>query len=232
MSQEKNRIWEIDFLRGIAIILMSLFHLLYDLSEFYNFDIDYTAGLVDLIGLTSALMFITLTGISSSFSKSNLKRGIKILFVALIITAVTYIYDPATYINFGILHLIGISILLYSFFQKLSTPLLILSGILIIIIGNYLDNLSVTSNFGVPFGLTNSFYTALDYYPLFPYFGVFLLGVALKNVFYPTKHSLFKFSLPADNHINKLGQHSLSIYLLHQPIILAILFLLHKMGVL
>ena len=50
MGQESNRIWEIDFLRGIAIILMSLFHLLYDLSEFYNYDINYTSGPVDIIG--------------------------------------------------------------------------------------------------------------------------------------------------------------------------------------
>jgi len=228
MGSEKNRIWEIDFLRGIAIILMSLFHLLYDLSEFYDFAIDYTTGIVDLIGLTSALMFITLTGISSALSRNNLKRGLKILFFALVITILTYIYDSATYINFGILHLIGISILLYGFFKKLSTPLLILLGVLIIIIGNLFDNITVKTNFLVPFGLTGSYYAALDYYPLFPYFGVFLLGMALKNILYREKRSVFNFSLPVNNPINTLGQHSLFIYLIHQPLILTVLFLLKK----
>jgi uncharacterized membrane protein len=99
MEHKTNRIWEIDFLRGVAIIFMSLFHLLYDLSEFYKFNIDYTSGVVDLMGETSALMFITLTGISCSLSKNNLKRGLKILFFALTITIVTYIYDVNTYIN-------------------------------------------------------------------------------------------------------------------------------------
>lgn len=117
MGQESNRIWEIDFLRGIAIILMSLFHLLYDLSEFYNYDINYTSGPVDIIGLTSAIMFIILTAISSSLSSNNLKRAAKILFFAYCITAITYFYDPQTFINFGILHLIGFSILLYNFLK-------------------------------------------------------------------------------------------------------------------
>lgn len=233
MGQEKreNRIWEIDFLRGIAIILMSLFHLLYDLSEFYNFSIDYTTGIVDLIGLSSAVMFIILTGISSSLSRSNFKRGAKILLFALMITIITYIYDPDTYINFGILHLIGISILLYSFFKTLNTPLLILLGTLFIVLGNFIGDITLTTNLLVPLGITNSTYAALDYYPLFPYFGVFLFGMALKSILYPQKRSIFSFSLSSNNPINFLGQKSLLIYLIHQPIILAVLFLMDKMGI-
>ncbi|MGI6225289.1 MAG: heparan-alpha-glucosaminide N-acetyltransferase [Peptococcales bacterium] len=230
MQQEKrhNRIWEIDFFRGIAIILMSLFHLLYDLSEFYNFNIDYTTGIVDIIGLSSAIMFITLTGISSSLSKNNFKRAIKILFFAYIITALTYIYDPNTYINFGILHLIGVSILLYPFFKKLSPFLLLLLGLSIILMGNVFSNVTLAHNFLIPLGLTTSNYAALDYYPLFPYFGVFLWGIAMGRIFYPEKQSLFKFSPPAKNPISFLGRHSLFIYLTHQPVFLTLLFLLHR----
>ncbi|MDK2824719.1 MAG: hypothetical protein PWP71_2637, partial [Clostridia bacterium] len=226
-----NRIWEIDFLRGVAIIFMSLFHLLYDLSEFYKFNIDYTSGVIDLMGETSALMFITLTGISCSLSKNNLKRGLKILFFALTITIVTYIYDVNTYINFGILHLLGISILLHYLFRSLKTYQLLLAGTIIIIVGNIFSQLSVSTNYLIPFGLTSPYYAALDYYPLLPYFGVFLYGMVLKNVFYPQKRSLFKSTFN-DNLINMLGRHSLFIYLTHQPVILAILFLQHKIGLL
>ncbi|KJS20766.1 MAG: hypothetical protein VR72_13390 [Clostridiaceae bacterium BRH_c20a] len=232
MGQGKNRIWEIDFLRGIAIILMSLFHLLYDLSEFYNFDIDYTAGIVDFIGATSALMFITLTGISSSLSSNNLRRGLKILFFAYLITLISYFFVPNTYINFGILHLIGFSIVLYSLFKRFRTLVLIFLGLLIIILGNVIDNITSSTNLFTPFGLTSATYASLDYYPLLPYFGVFLLGMALKNIFYLKKQSLFNFSLPSNNPISLLGQHSLLIYLIHQPIILAVLFFMHKVGLL
>jgi len=232
MGQEKSRIWEIDFLRGIAIILMSLFHLLFDLSDFYAFDIDYTAGIVDFIGATSALMFITLTGISSSLSRNNLNRSLKILFFAYLITLVTYFYDPNTYINFGILHLIGFSIVLYSFFKRFRTLILIFIGLLIIILGNILDNITVSTNLFAPFGLTSATYASLDYYPLLPYFGVFILGMSLKNIFYLNKQSLFSFSPSPNNPISLLGQHSLLIYLIHQPIILAVLFIMHKVGLL
>lgn len=232
MEEQKNtRIWEIDFLRGIAIILMSLFHLLYDLSEFYDYDIDYTTGIVDIIGLASALMFIALTGISSSLSKNNFKRAIRILFFAYCITAITYVYDANTFINFGILHLIGFSILLYKFFYRLNTPLLFLLAALIIFSGNILDKFTVNTNLLIPFGLTSPSYASLDYYPLFPYFGVFLLGMAFKNIFYREKRSLFNFSLPSKNPINLLGRNSLFIYLAHQPIFLAVLFLLNKIGI-
>jgi len=230
MGQKKGRIWEIDFLRGIAIILMSLFHLLYDLNEFYNFDIDYTTGIVDFIGAASALMFITLTGISSSLSKNNLKRCLKILFFAYLITLITYFYDANTYINFGILHLIGFSIVLYSFFKKFNALILTFLGLLIIILGNILDNITLSTNLFAPFGLTSATYASLDYYPLFPYFGVFILGMALKNIFYLNKQSLFDYSPSPNNLISLLGQHSLLIYLIHQPVILAVLFIMHKMG--
>ncbi|NLT95649.1 MAG: DUF1624 domain-containing protein [Clostridia bacterium] len=232
MEGKKVRIWEIDFLRGIAIILMSIFHLLYDLSEFYDYDIDYNSGIVDIMGFSSALMFITLTAISSSFSRNNFKRAVKILFFAYCITGITYVYDSSTYINFGILHLIGFSILLYHFFNKFSSPVLILLGVLIIITGHYFDSFTVNTNLLTPFGLTGPNYKSLDYYPLFPYFGVFLLGMALKNIFYPQKRSIFKFSLSYKNPIIILGRHSLFIYLAHQPLFLAILFIMNKLNLL
>ncbi|MFZ5944354.1 MAG: heparan-alpha-glucosaminide N-acetyltransferase [Bacillota bacterium] len=226
---DSQRIWEIDFLRGVAIILMSLFHLLYDLSEFYGFNIDYTTGIVDLIGETSALMFILLTGISCALSRSNIRRGLKILFFAMIITVVTYIYDTDTYINFGILHLIGTSIFLYYVFKDLNSLWLIVIGTFIILLGNYFDGIAVNTNFFVPLGLTTAYYASLDFYPLFPYFGVFLYGVALRKIVYPSKKSIFNFSWEKSP-VNSLGQHSLLIYLTHQPVFLVLLVLMQRLG--
>lgn len=226
MKYIQNRITEIDFLRGVAIILMVVFHLAYDLNEFYNYDIDYQKGLVDYIGEISALMFITITGISCSFSRNNLKRGLKVLFYAFLITLFTYIYDPATYINFGILHLLGTCILLYPLFKELKISTLLVLSIINISLGNIFSKLTLDHNYLFPLGLTSSNYSALDYYPLFPYLGVFLLGMAIKKIFYQQKRSLLPISLPP-NPLNFISKHSLLIYLIHQPIILWILFIFH-----
>jgi len=230
MEEKNNRIWEVDFLRGTAIILMVLFHLLYDLNEFYGYKINYQEGYINLIGKSSALLFISISALSCSLSSSNFKRGLKILLLAFAITLITYIYDANTYINFGILHLIGTSILFYKFFKPFNAHLLLIMGTIIIIIGGFFSKTTIPTNFFFPFGLTNSSYTSLDYYPLFPYFGVFLYGMAFVKIFYPHKKSLLNFNL-ANNLISYLGQHSLAIYLIHQPILLGILYLLAKVGI-
>lgn len=222
----KKRIGEIDFLRGIAIILMITFHLLYDLKEFCGWEfINYKKGPVFFIGKTSALMFITITAISCSLSRNNIKRGLKILFFALIITVVTYFYDPKNYINFGILHFLGISVLLFPFFNRFPSYLLAFLAILSIILGNLFADLNLSHNYLLAFRLTSSTYQSLDYYPLFPYLGAFLGGMILKRIFYPKNKSLVKINLE-NNFISFLGRHSLVIYLSHQPIFLLIIEIL------
>jgi uncharacterized membrane protein len=118
-SLRRDRIWEIDFLRGVSIILMVGYHLLYDLGAM--------AGVQSLLGFTTdlstpawlaaqyffAALFILLSGISSTLSRSNVRRGLKLLAVALLVTAVTFFFNRAATVHFGILHCLGVSILLY-----------------------------------------------------------------------------------------------------------------------
>lgn len=221
-----NRIWEIDFLRGTALLLMIFYHLCFDLVEFYGYSIDYKGGLIYFIGKLASTLFIILAGISSSFSKNNRKRSLKILFYALIITLATYVFDSSTYIRFGILHLLGISVFLSPFFMKLSNYLLLGISFLIILIGTYFKTLSPASDLFLVLGLTSRSFSSLDYFPLFPYFGIFLIGVFLGKVLYKEKKTLFRVSFNFKT-ISKLGQHSLLIYLIHQPFILVLLYLSH-----
>ncbi|SMB83347.1 Uncharacterized membrane protein [Desulfonispora thiosulfatigenes DSM 11270] len=222
-----NRIWEIDFLRGIALVLMIYYHLCFDLVEFYDYSLNYEGGLIYLLGKLSSTLFIILAGISSSLSKNNYKRSIKILGFALIITIATYIFDPETYIRFGILHLLGLSIFLSTFFIKLSKYTLLILGLLITLIGYYFKNITMSSNLLFPLGLINDNYISLDYFPLFPYFGVFLLGMFLGKILYQQKRSIINLNLNIEA-ISYLGRHSLLIYLVHQPLLLAFLYLFYS----
>ena len=106
---------------------MIYFHIIVDLNEMYNINVSYLSGVNYYIGKISAILFMLLSGISSSLSRNNMKRGLRVLAFALVITAVTYLYDPKLTIVFGILHFLGIH-LLYPLLSKMNKYLLIIIG--------------------------------------------------------------------------------------------------------
>lgn len=226
----KNRIWEIDFLRGIAISLMVVFHIIYDLKEFFQYDIEYSQGFWFFVGKSSAVIFMLVSGISSNFSRNNLQRGGKIFIYGIGITLITFFYNPKTYIRFGILHLLGISNIIYHFICKGRSFFLYITSFVLILLGRALVGKSTISPYLFPIGLVTKEFTSLDYYPLIPWFGVFLLGAALGKTIYKKKQSLFPFQLKACP-LSYIGKHSLFIYLVHQPIIIGLLYLIHKIFV-
>ncbi|RIK33561.1 MAG: hypothetical protein DCC55_34725, partial [Chloroflexi bacterium] len=67
-------------------------------------------------------------------------------------------------------------------------------------------------------------------FPLIPWFGVVLLGVFLGNTFYGQQGRLVPLpdwpAAPPARLLQFLGRHSLTIYLIHQPLLVAILFAL------
>lgn len=225
MENKIKRIWEIDFLRGIALILMIVFHIIFDLREIYNLPIDYSSGIVYYIGKTAAILFMLISGISSSFSKSNIKRGIKIFAIAMAITIVTHLFDPAFGIKFGILHFFGIAMILFPLFKPLNKYWLVVIGTLIIAAGSYMSGVRVQTEFLFPIGLISRDFVSSDYYPLFPWLGVFLYGIAIGKVLYKEKKSLLKFSIK-DNFISFAGKYTLTVYVAHQPVILLVLSLI------
>lgn len=223
----RSRIWELDFLRGIAILAMIAFHILYDLKEFYQVPISYEEGPVYYLGKCAASLFIVVAGISCSLSKSNIKRGTKLFLLGLLITLVTSLMIPGSNIIFGILHFLGASIVLYSIFKYLKPCTLLLLGTAIILAGFYFKKITLPNNLLAPLGLLGSDFYSADYYPLVPWLGLFLYGVAMGKILYTQKQSLFPASPLRQNLFNILGQHSLAIYLLHQPVILLLLSLLY-----
>ena len=142
LKQNKNRIIEIDILRGVAILFMMLDHFIYDIFGFmpfiftdfpkkdglsntiFNFAIDYwKMDLRYFVRYIIVFLFMALVGICASFSKNNIKRGLKLLGVSLVLSILTYIVsviieDPSTFISFGTLHCIAISLLFCGFLLK------------------------------------------------------------------------------------------------------------------
>ena len=111
-TERPARIELMDALRGLAVCLMVLHHFLYDLCAFLGAPWWlFTNPVFDVLHYFFAGLFIFLSGISSDFSRSNLKRGAKAMALALGITLVTYFMDMT--IVFGVLHLLASCMLLF-----------------------------------------------------------------------------------------------------------------------
>ncbi len=221
------RIWEIDFARGIAIILMVLFHAVVDLTDFYSAGIDYLEGFWYFEGKIAAILFILAAGISSTLSRNNLKRGLLIFAWGMLLTIVTYIYNPQKFIVFGILHFLGLSMIIYHFMRDIKKRTVLLLSLVVILGGFVFADISLETSYFFVAGLTSNSFCSLDYYPVFPWLGVFLIGALAGKTLYIHRKSLLPSSAKP-NFINFLGRHSLFIYLIHQPIILTGLYLLGK----
>lgn len=224
-----SRIWELDFARGIALVLMVYFHTIFDLADIYGFKISYTNGIIFYLGKVSVILFIFVAGISSTLSKNNIKRGAQIFVIAMIITVVTHLVDDKLGVKFGILHFLGICMLLYPFISKLSNKVLFVSGIIIIIVGNYFTNIVASNDFLFIFNLTSNNFYSSDYYPLLPWMGIYLFGIAIGRLVYSERKSIFQRKIK-DNIILMVGRNTLLIYILHQPIILAGMTILFKLS--
>ena len=236
----KERLWEIDFLRGIAIILMIIFNYSFALSylKIYNLNVGFLYWYVfpRFIGG----MFIFLAGLSLTLMYNKIKnkkdtqkkfffRGLKIFSYGLLITIITFLTFPEAFIIFGILHFIGISIILGSFFLKFR-KLNLLLGLAIIILGFYLQNFVFDFPWLLWLGLIPQNFYTFDYWPILPWFGVTLLGIFFGNLLYKNGKRSFKIKDFSNTLITRfldfLGRNSLVIYLLHQPLLILLLLAL------
>jgi uncharacterized membrane protein len=243
-TTSSERFWEIDVLRGIAILMMITYHVIFDLNYFGFTSTDLHSLPVLLFLYPVSTSFLLLVGISLTLSYSRvnhtltktqlrikyLKRGSSIFGLGLLITLVTWIYPHNGFIVFGVLHCIGLSILLVMpFIRSRLTAFLV--GLLCISIGVYL-RITITVDFPwlLWLGFVPTHFYTLDYFPLLPWFGVVLIGIFLGNSLYPNKTRSFRLKDHSQFIINRLlcflGRHSLIIYLLHQLVIVGILYLL------
>lgn len=217
-----KRIYEIDFLRSTAVILMIVFHTIYDLNEYLGMNIIYRDLPWSFIGKLSALLFIYVSGVSCGFSRRPLKRGLELLILGMGISIVTYFFIGEQYIRFGILHFLGISMILYLFLNKFSNLLLLIISGASFFIGFSAVNITTNLHCLLPLGVTYPGFVTIDYYPVFPYIGVFIIGILSYKKIYYKGEGLFKFEL-ATTVIQYISKNSLHIYILHQPVIILLM---------
>jgi uncharacterized membrane protein len=235
-AERPARIWEIDFLRGLAIILMVCYHLLFDLGEFVGIKkfLGWSTNLSTVAWVIAqfffAGLFVVLSGTSSTLSRNNIRRGLRLLAVSLLVSAATYIFDASSAVYFGILQCLAVSMLIYgAAFEKAKAAVCAAAGAVVLGLAVALPALgkalAIRSNWLMPFGLHGPSFSAFDYFPLIPWFGIFLVGAALGKTLYASKRSLLPWRLPS-TFVNFAGRHSLVIYIVHQPVIMGVLYAL------
>ncbi|MBU1681220.1 DUF1624 domain-containing protein [Candidatus Micrarchaeota archaeon] len=222
----KDRRMDIDAFRGVAIVLMIIFHLTFDLEFLRIVHFNFEDLWLVLFQRVVGTMFLLLVGISLILSekknnegyKRHLKRAVKLGAVALLISIATWIVAPTDFIKFGVIHCIAVSTLMAPLFFRFKWLNLIL-GIILIITGISVHYTEIDYLFWL--GWITHTYTALDHYPLIPWFGVVLIGLFLGKVM-----PEFKVKNKLTESLTYLGRNSLLIYVIHQPLIISLLLLL------
>jgi uncharacterized membrane protein len=235
-----DRFWEVDAARGGAVLMMISFHTLFDLNYFGVTEFDLYSGTLGLFAYSIGTVFLLLVGISLSVSYSRtrqtktanetrakfLARGLFIFGLGLIITLATYLFIGPGFIVFGVLHCIGLSIILaYPLLRFTKVNLAI--GVSLVLAGIAMRSFSVSFPWLLWLGLRpNSFYT-LDYFPLLPWLGVVLIGIFVGKMLYHGRERRFAIrdrSALAPTRVTAfLGRHSLLIYLGHQLVIVGLI---------
>ena len=236
----KNRFWEIDLVRGLAAVMMVVYHFFYDLNFFDVYRLSIGSGFWWFFARSIGTLFIVLVGVSLTLSYSRtkmqnpqggifqryLKRGMSIFALGVGVTITTWFFLKTGFILFGILHFIGVSIILaYPFIRYRYFNLLF--GAFLILIGVYLKNLTFGFSWLLWLGFRPENFYTLDYFPVFPWFGMVLIGLFLGNVLYPNYTRMYDLWNNSHSSLVKLfcaiGRRSLLIYLAHQPILIALL---------
>lgn len=242
-----SRAYELDLLRGIAVLFMILDHFMFDLCGLLPaLFTDYPRKLLvfaynywywdvrTAVRIVIVFVFLALTGICCSFSRDNLKRGFKLLLVALGLTAVTFIAgeiigESETMIVFGVLHAIAVSLLLVGLMEKLHTNkwvyLALGSALCIFAIAIELTHdvhlVSYSADkFHILFGkaVLGTIQIGSDCFALPQTCGQIFLGVFLGKQFYKERKSAFGLKYHREP-VAFLGRHSLIVYFAHQVIL-------------
>jgi uncharacterized membrane protein len=223
LPNSKVRYPFIDYLRGVAIILMIIFHGAYDLNLFGFLDIDFSEDPFWFnFPRVIVFLFLFTMGCGLTIAHKNgikwrpfWKRFSKIAICAIFITIGTYFAFPTAWVYFGTLHCIALTSLMALPFVT-RPKLSFITGTLLIVPHIYFGE-------SIPWVLMA--HKSMDYIPPFPWLGVVLLGVFATHQDWhkinPTKNILL-------NSLEYLGLKSLLIYMLHQPILYALSWVLYK----
>ncbi len=223
-------------LRGVAIIAMIVYHFSWDLSAYQLIGVDVVADLGWRIFARSiASTFLVLVGVNLVLAARNgfrpgpyFRRLGTIAAAALLVSLGTWWIDPNTFVFFGILHLVVVASVLALPFLRVPIWLTATVAVLFLAGPYFLTNDIFNQPAWYWLGLSTMPPATVDYVPIFPWFGVVLLGVAAGRLIVDHEALPLWRWHPSGwfaNALGVVGRWSLLIYLIHQPVLFGALYL-------
>lgn len=232
----KQRIWELDAFRGLCILGMVAVHFVYDLVDLYGIiHWDYPESFL-FIKQWGGVLFFLLSGICATLGRRSFRRGLIVFACGLVVSVATagmYLLGFAgtgMIIYFGVLHCLGVCMMLWGLLKKAPVWLLLVISGVTIPLGLWLMGFpGIDSYLLMPLGLYWEGFLSSDYFPLLPFVGFFLLGCLLGRLLYKNSTTLLPKVNPRNPILRFLqftGRQSLWVYLIHQPVLMGICMLL------
>ncbi len=252
MEQQNSKVRYpfLDELRGFAVFCMVIYHALYSL--YFVFDIAWARQLLYFfmpVEPIFAALFIWLCGFCTMFSRNSLKRGLLIAGAAVLVSAITLLLtlvDIHEEILFGVLFLLAAGTLLYAASKKLIAKCNPIAGMITntaLFCATYLvpkgyigfgplsaelPDVLYSTKWLAFLGFPSASFQSSDYFPLIPWVFIFFFGVFASKLF---KNQILPAWLQKSRckPLAFLGKKALWVYLLHQPIIFGIVWLIQAL---
>jgi uncharacterized membrane protein len=221
--EKAQRYWELDYLRGIAVISMIIYHFFLDLVKIFRKLPPVNRWVWDIGTLYIAGTFLFVAGLAVvlRYNKvkdpwlSSEKQFYKVLFVSILLSIGSLFAPGEKIIVFGILQCIAFSILLGVPFLKWGDRAIYITLIPVFGYGFYFE---LSGQLGELFNYVSGLMGRgmLDFFPLIPWFGFYLVGILVGRnykIYGNLKEPM------GSGFVKWFGRHALWIYVVHQPIL-------------
>jgi uncharacterized membrane protein len=224
------RVAAVDALRAIALCAMIVYHFCFDLRHFGVTRSDFEHDPFWLSARAAILSsFLLLAGVSLVLADrrapdSFWRHVVIIAACAVLVSVASYSMFPRTYIWFGVLHAIAVSLVLVRPVTHFPRAAFV-TGITIIVAGAVIANPAFDNRALGWLGFMTAKPATEDYVPLFPWAGMVFLGVALGHALIRNRFAVLAPLARPPRWLAWMGRHSLLVYMVHQPLLLGALWL-------
>jgi len=228
----------LDALRGAAIVWMAAFHFSFDLNYFRFIHQDfYRDPFWTVQRACIVTLFMSCVGAGQAIASSQRqswqrfwRRWLQIAGCAVLVSFGSWLMFPRSFISFGVLH--GIAAMLIV--VRLTTswgawrwPL----GLVAIALPKLVADPFFDTRWTNWVGLVTHLPVTEDYAPILPWLGVVWWGAAATDWLLAHRPALLAGGVPrALAPVAVLGRWSLSFYMLHQPVLIGLLWLVATIG--
>lgn len=230
-----GRAWEVDLARTLVLAAMVAYHVVYDI-DFLSPELgpDPRAGFWGALPPMIASGFLALAGMSTVLSGRTgapwcrltrwIRRVAVLAAAAGLVSVATAVAVPDRWVRFGILHLMLVCAIATPILRRMPSWSLALLAVVLVAARSMVDGLT-GDVWLVALGAPPGGFTTVDYWPVVPWAAAFVVGILIGRVLYGDAGRLRR-RLPVGDRASVIttpGRHSLTVYLVHQPVLLVVL---------